>query len=97
MATFTEAILQVPARRWTTTRLRTQMVCDIGDAARSVIEVAAVRGRPGRPHIAAFIAHADAVLGDPAPGECPALTRPAAVSCAGPRPGQRPLGAYRPP
>ena len=50
-ATFTEAILQVPARRRTTTRLRTQMARDIGDAARSVIEVAGgAGGCPGRPH-----------------------------------------------
>ena len=66
-ATFTEAIPQVPARRRTTTRLRTQMARDIGDAARSVIEVAGGAGVSWPTAHAAFIAHADAVLGDPAP------------------------------
>ena len=38
---FTEAIAQVPARARTTQRLRTQIGAAIGDAARSVAEVAA--------------------------------------------------------
>ncbi|MDP7736052.1 ISL3 family transposase [Mycobacterium paragordonae] len=66
-ASFTEAIPQVPARRRTTTRLRTQIGCDIGDAARSVIEVAKGAGVSWPTAHAAFIAHAEAVLGDLAP------------------------------
>lgn len=64
---FTEAIGQVPPRRRTTTRLRTQIGRDIGDAARSVIEVADGAGVSWPTAHAAFIAHAEAVLGEPAP------------------------------
>lgn len=66
-ATFAEAIPQVPARRRTTRRLRTQMARDIGDAARSVIEVAGGAGVCWPTAHPALVAHADAVLGDPAP------------------------------
>jgi hypothetical protein len=41
---FTESIEQVPARARTTGRLRTQIGAAIGDAARSVAEVATVHG-----------------------------------------------------
>ena len=64
---FTEAIEQVPSRRRTTTRLREQISRGVGDAARSVIEVATEAGVSWPTAHAAFITHADAVLGDPAP------------------------------
>ena len=64
---FTEAIGQVPPRRRTTTRLRHQIGCSIGDPARSVIEVADGAGVSWPTAHAAFVAHAEAVLGDPAP------------------------------
>jgi hypothetical protein len=64
---FTEALPQVPARRRTTTRLRTQIGRCVGDAARSVVEVADDAGVSWPTAHAAFVAHADAVLGDPAP------------------------------
>jgi transposase len=43
-SSFTEAVAQVPARARTTGRLRTQIGAAIGDAARSVAEVAAAHG-----------------------------------------------------
>ena len=43
-SSFTETIAQVPARARTTQRLRTQIVAAIGDAARSVSEVATAHG-----------------------------------------------------
>jgi len=64
---FTEAIPQVPARRRTTTRLRSQIGRDIGEPARSVTEVANSAGVSWPTAHAAFIAHAEAVLADPAP------------------------------
>ena len=64
---FTEAIPQVPARRRTTTRLRTQIGRCVGDAARSVVEVADGAGVSWPTAHAAFVAHAESVLGDPAP------------------------------
>lgn len=66
-ASFTEAIPQVPPRRRTTTRLREQIGRSIGDPARSVIEVADGAGVSWPTAHNAFVAHADAVLGDPAP------------------------------
>lgn len=64
---FTEAIPQVPSRRRTTTRLRTQIGRCVGDEARSVIEVADGAGVSWPTAHAAFIAHAEAVLSEPAP------------------------------
>ena len=64
---FTEVIVQVPARARTTTRLRTQIGAAIGDAARSVAEVAASHGVSWPTAHRAFIAHADGLLGEPAP------------------------------
>ena len=66
-ASFTEAIEQVPPRRRTTTRLRTQIAREIGDAARSVVEVADGAGVSWPTAHAAFVAHAETVLGNPAP------------------------------
>jgi len=66
-ASFTEAIAQVPPRRRTTTRLRTQIGRCVGDAARSVIEVADGAGVSWPTAHAAFVAHAESVLGEPAP------------------------------
>lgn len=63
---FTEAVRQVPPRRRTTTRLRTQIGRDIGEAARSVIEVANGAGVSWPTAHAAFVDHAEAALGDPA-------------------------------
>jgi transposase len=65
--TFTEALPQVPSRRRTTTRLRTQIGRDIGDAARSVVEVATGVGVSWPTAHAAFVTHAEQVLGEPAP------------------------------
>jgi hypothetical protein len=64
---FTEAIPQVPPRRRTTTRLRTGRSGCVGDAARSVVEVADGAGVSWPTAHAAFVAHAESVLGDPAP------------------------------
>ncbi|MDF3282972.1 ISL3 family transposase [Gordonia sp. N1V] len=66
-ATFTESIPQVPPRRRTTTRLRTQVGRAVGDAARSVVEVAAGVGVSWPTAHAAFVEHADRVLGTPQP------------------------------
>ena len=66
-ASFTEAIEQVPPRRRTTGRLRTQIAREIGDAARSVVEVADGAGVSWPTAHAAFVAHAETVLGAPAP------------------------------
>jgi transposase len=66
-ATFTESIPQVPPRRRTTTRLRTQIGRDVGEAARSVVEVAAGSGVSWPTAHAAFVEHADQVLGAPQP------------------------------
>lgn len=67
LASFTEAIPQVPPRRRTTTRLRTQIGRHIGEAARSVIDIADGTGVSWPTAHAAFVAHAESVLGDPAP------------------------------
>jgi len=66
-ASFIEALPQVPARRRTTTRLRTQIGRCVGEAARSVIEVADDARMSWPTAHCAFVAHAEAVLGNPAP------------------------------
>jgi transposase len=57
----------VPARARTTGRLRTQIGAAIGDAARSVTEVAAGHGVSWPTAHRAFVAHAEALLGEPEP------------------------------
>jgi len=64
---FTEAIVQVPARARTTGRLRTQIGSAIGDAARSVVETAAAHYVSWPTAHRAFIAHAQRLLREPAP------------------------------
>ncbi|WHU47074.1 ISL3 family transposase [Gordonia sp. L191] len=64
---FTESLQQVPPRRRTTTRLRTQIGRSIGEAARSVIEVAAAAGVSWPTAHAAFVEHAEEVLADVEP------------------------------
>ena len=64
---FTESIAQVPARARTTARLRSQIGAAIGDAARSVTEVAASHGVSWPTAHRSFVAHADAVLTEPQP------------------------------
>ncbi len=64
---FTEAIEQVPARSRTTGRLRTQIGAAIGDAARSVAEVADAHRVSWPTAHRAFIAHAEAQLKEPSP------------------------------
>jgi transposase len=64
---FTEVIEQVPARSRTTGRLRTQMGAAIGDAARSVAEVADAHRVSWPTAHRAFIAHAEAQLKEPSP------------------------------
>jgi transposase len=66
-SSFTEAITQVPARARTTRRLRTQIGAAIGDAARSVTEVAIAHGVSWPTAHRAFIAHAEELLGEPQP------------------------------
>ncbi len=66
-ASFTETIAQVPARARTPQRLRTQIGAAVGDAARSVTEVAAAHGVSWPTAHRAFAAHADALLGEPEP------------------------------
>lgn len=65
--TFTETIEQIPARARTTGRLRAQIGAAIGDAARSVAEVASSFAVSWPTAHRAFIAHADALLTEPAP------------------------------
>jgi transposase len=64
---FTEAIDQLPHRSRTTLRLREQMASAIGDAARSVTEVADSHGVSWPTAHRAFVAHAEQVLTEPAP------------------------------
>jgi transposase len=64
---FTEAIEQVPARARTTGRLRTEIGAAIGDAARSVAEVATSYAVSWPTAHRAFVAHADALLVEPKP------------------------------
>src|SRR6185312_16046188 len=66
-SSFTETIAQVPARVRTTQRLRTQIGAAVGDAARSVTEVAAAHGVSWPTAHRAFVAHAEAVLTEPEP------------------------------
>ena len=66
-SSFTEAIAQVPARARTTRRLRTQIGAAIGDAARSVAEVAAGHGVSWPTAHRAFVAHAKTRLAGPEP------------------------------
>ena len=65
--TFTETIEQVPAGARVTGRLRRAMATAIGDANRSVSEVAAAHNVGWPTAHRAFVAVADAVLGEPAP------------------------------
>jgi transposase len=64
---FTEAIAQVPARARSTLRLHQQMAKAVGDAARSVAEVAHAHGVSWPTAHRAFVAHAKTVLTEPAP------------------------------
>jgi transposase len=64
---FTESIPQVPARARTTRRLRTQIGAAIGDAARSVSEVADAHGVSWPTAHRAFVAHAKTLLAEPEP------------------------------
>jgi hypothetical protein len=66
-SSFTEAIAQVPARARTTLRLRTQIGAAIGDAARSVSEVAKTHGVSWPTAHRAFVDHATTPLGEPEP------------------------------
>ena len=64
---FTEAVNEVPARARTTQRLRTQIGAAIGDAARSVAEVAAAHRVSWPTAHRAFILHAEVQLAEPKP------------------------------
>jgi transposase len=64
---FTESIEQVPAGWRTTGRLRAAMGVAIGDAARSVSEVATAFALSWPTAHAAFVEHAEDLLADPAP------------------------------
>jgi len=66
-SSLTEAIAQVPARARTTTRLRTAIGAAIGDAARSVAEVAGAHSVSWPTAHRAFVAHAEALLAEPDP------------------------------
>jgi len=66
-SSLTESIEQVPPRARTTRRLRTQIGKAIGDAARSVAEVAASHCVPWPTAHRAFVAHADEQLTEPEP------------------------------
>ncbi|MBP2451835.1 ISL3 family transposase [Mycolicibacterium lutetiense] len=64
---FTESIGQIPARSRTTLRLRTQIGAAIGDAARSVVEVATAHGVSWPTAHRAFVEHAQQLLAEPEP------------------------------
>ena len=64
---FTEAIAEVPPRARTTRRLREQMGAAIGEAARSVAEVADAHGVSWPTAHRAFVTHAEHLLSEPAP------------------------------
>ena len=64
---FTEVIGQIPTRARTTGRLRTQIGAAIGEAARSVTEVAIAHGVSWPTAHRAFVAHAEELLGEPQP------------------------------
>uniref|UniRef100_UPI000AB482A0 transposase family protein n=1 Tax=Rhodococcus marinonascens TaxID=38311 RepID=UPI000AB482A0 len=80
---FTEVIEQIPRRARTTGRLRTQIGAAIGDAARSVAEVAATHSVSWPTAHRAFIARAEALLIEPAPVRSSASTKPDAGSPGG--------------
>ncbi|WP_304502972.1 helix-turn-helix domain-containing protein, partial [Candidatus Mycobacterium methanotrophicum] len=61
-SSFTEAIAQVPPRARTTGRLRAAIGKAIGDAARSVAEVASAHQVSWPTAHRAFVAHAEALL-----------------------------------
>ncbi|MCW2562443.1 MAG: hypothetical protein JWQ31_1003 [Mycobacterium sp.] len=65
-SSFTEAIAQVPARARSTRRLRSSIGAAIGEAARSVTEVAIAHGVSWPTTHRAFVAHAER-LGEPEP------------------------------
>jgi transposase len=64
---FTEAIDEVPAGWRTTGRLRRALGAAVGDACRSVAEVADAHGVSWPTAHAAFVEHADALLREPEP------------------------------
>jgi transposase len=64
---FTESIEQVPVRARTTGRLRTAMALAVGDACRSVAEVADAHGVSWPTAHRAFVAEAERLLAEPAP------------------------------
>jgi hypothetical protein len=64
---FTEAIEEIPAGRRTTGRLRRAIAAAVGNAARSVAEVAGAYGVTWPTAHAAFVEHADALLTEPEP------------------------------
>jgi transposase len=64
---FTEAIREVPLRARTTRRLRTQIGAAVGDACRSVSEVAAAHEVSWPTAHRAFVGHADRLLQEPKP------------------------------
>ena len=64
---FTEAIAEVPSGRRTTGRLRRAIGAAVGDACRSVAEVADAHGVSWPTAHAAFVEHADALLTEPEP------------------------------
>ena len=66
-SSFTESITEVPAGRRTTGRLRRAIGAAVGDAARSVAEVAGVHRVSWPTAHAAFVEHADALLSGPEP------------------------------
>src|SRR5271166_638930 len=67
VGSFTESIPEVPPRARTTRRLRAQIGSAIGDAARSVSEVAAAHRVSWPTAHRAFIEHAEARLAEPEP------------------------------
>ena len=67
VGSFTESIPEVPPRARTTRRLRAQIGSAIGDAARSVSEVAAAHRVSWPTAHRAFVAHAEELLGEPEP------------------------------
>ncbi len=66
-SSFTESIVEVPAGRRTTGRLRRAVGAAVGDACRSVAEVAGAFGLSWPTAHAAFVEHADALLAAPEP------------------------------
>jgi len=66
-SSFTESIVEVPAGRRTTGRLRRAVGAAVGDACRSVAEVAGAFGLSWPTPHAAFVEHADALLAAPEP------------------------------